>query len=449
MDNTNNTTRDVQINTLSIINAKGKVVDISNIFNIINIYEDIFNSTITGTIQLFDGVDLFAQLELQGNEYLFISFNRPGENKEEQKYKRSFRIFKANERKPDKASSQTYVLHFCSEELLFSNQKIISRSFKNDTNTNYVYNICSNDLRINSKKLNSFNFEQSIGQFNSVLTQYKPLEAIQYFASQSYNSNESTFLFFENREGFNFLSLEKLFNRSSVVKLDYSSAKFTEDSTTSAFVNSNKITSFKFDKAFDMHESLKKSTYSGSLYTVDILTQKYNKLNYSLLDSSPRNFMDNFLPTNFAKNRNEKSAIEEFDTNIKYSITNRNQTNSPYISSKAFRVIDTNVENTLMQRESQLSLLKNTILDVIVSGNQAFSVGYIVELDMPAFTTNLDNVKNLDPFYSGKYLITHIRHIITPSGGHQTLMKLAKNSPSSPYEIAYGNNESYKKARNL
>lgn len=448
--NNNTSTRDVIIHELSIINSLGEVKDITSLFNVINIYEDVFMPVVSGSIQLIDGVDLFSSMGLHGNEYLYISFSRPGQSASDQKYKRTFRIYKATERKPaGKTQAQSYVLHFCSEELLFSNQLTLSRKLTGKNSRNYAVNICIYDLKVNRKKLNVNNFENSFGSTNFMLTRYKPLEALEYLASQSYNENESTFMFFENKDGFNFISLEGLFKREVITKLNFNTAKLTQEQSTAPFANANDINDFRFNTSFDVLSNTKNSAYNGRLFTLDLITQKYKKSDYSLVNSfNKRIMMDGFFPLNNAKNRNEKAIYEEYETQIDYWLTNKGQTNNPYFVSKGFRVVETGVEKTLMQRRVQLNLLRSTELNCIVPGNPFYSAGYLVEFDMPAFTPSTEGERTIDPYHSGKYLITAVRHTITPSDGLQTVLTLCKNSIAAPFDLAT-EREEFRKARNF
>ena len=438
-------TRDISINSITIVTSGGKVFDISQMFNVLNIYEDIFTPVITGTIQIIDAAGMYAQLELHGNEFLFISFNRPNSD---DKYKRSFRIYKASDKKPSDSQGQSYVLHFCSEELIFSNSQTISKSFRGKTIAEYVSAICNGDLKINKNRMTAF--EKTIGIQDIIIPRMTPLDSIELLAANSFDHNESTFLFFENFNGFNFLSLDSILRSEPIVTLQYSNAKLTEDDKTAAFENANKISNFRFTNSFDMLETSKNLTYSGKLYTLDILRQKYVTQEYSAGKINKSHFIDgaNF-PINNAPNRNNKPIFKEYDSHINYSMTNHNQSNAPYLLSKVYRVTDTNVENTLLQRQSQLNLLKNTRIECIVPGNILFTVGRVVNFDMPAFTRSTQSERTIDPYYSGKYLITNTRHVITPSGGHQTILTLAKNSLASSLDRITIANKEYVKARDL
>jgi len=428
----------------------GRVETITDKFNLLVIYEDIEAPVITGSIQIIDNIDLYSQLELHGQEYIYISFHRPNDT-ENSRFKRSFRIYKAGERKPSKSQGQEYVLYFCSEEWVFSNQQTISRAFTGRTINNYVYAICSSDLKINRSKLDLLNnFDISLGIQDIVVPRMHPLEAIQFLSQYAFDDTESTFLFFENRTGFNFISLATLFNREPLVTLNYSNAKLTEGEQTAAFKNANQISNFKFNKSFDIMKTTQNLTYSGRLYTLDLLRQKYEKYDYTAGKMDKSNFLDGGnLPINNAPNRNEKPLLTQYDSSVNFFITNKDLTNTARALSKAFRSNNTNVERTLLQRQSQLNMLKNVSIEAIVPGNAMFSVGFIINFDLPAFARNGSSERVLDPYHSGKYLITNVKHVITPSGGHQTILGLSKNSLASSLDFVTGTRTEYKKVRGL
>lgn len=432
--NKNTSTRDVVILELKLISSTGKVADLLPMYNAINIYEDIFQSVVTGTIEIYDGVNLLVDYSIHGNEYLYITFGRPGEVSLEERYTKSFRIYKVSNRiKTRKGQIQSYVLHFCSEELIFSNQLNISRSYNGGSVTEYVTNICLFDLKIPFNKL--IDFEQSIGPNKFTLTRKKPIETIEYFSKYSFSSSLSPFVFFENKNGFNFVSLESLYKRDPVSKIKYSTAKFTEETDTSPFINSNNVNDFKFNNCFDVNKATKQGLYSSKLFTLDLISQKYTQYDISLLNEiNSRVMIDGYFPFNNATNRNEKAMYEEYDSNINYFLTNRGRSDNYY------------VEDILTQRNMQIQLINNTELHCVVPGNPQFTAGFTVEFDIPAFTENLKSEKVLDPYYSGKYLITAVRHVMVP-GTLQTVLELSKNSLSAPMNLAAGTE--YKKAQKL
>lgn len=449
--NTNVSTRDLIVSEIKIISSNGKIKDLNQgpLYNAINIYENINSSIVNGSIQIIDGIGMYSDLGIHGNEYLYITFSRPGETSAGERYTKAFRIYKSSFKKPaDKSQIQTYVLYFCSEEGVFSNQQTISRAFQGGNAAEYVYNICRYDLKVRQQKVDPNNFENSYGSNSFTLTRYKPFDAIQYLASRSYNANESTFVFFENKDGFNFLSLEKLFDRNQITTLKYSTAKYTSDQATAAFENANDMYDFTFDSAFNVFDRTQKGAFSSRLFTLDLVRQKYTRNDYSVLNAMNKNIMmDGYFPFNDTKNRNNRALYEEYESNIKFWLTNKERTNAPYFVNNGIRSNDTYIEQTIQQRNMQLSLLDNTKIRCVVPGNPNYSAGYLLEFEMPAFTPNGLNERVSDPYYTGKYLITAVRHVIVP-GSLQTVLELSKNSVSAPFDLST-NDPQFKNAQKL
>lgn len=432
-----------------LIGSNGQVIDLKNplIFNNIQIYENIYSPAVTGTIQLIEGVNLYSLLSMHGNEYLYISFCRPGEENKDSRYTRTFRIYKSDKRSRHQTSQQqTYVLHFCSNELVLSSQQVISRTLSGLTASEHVYSILTQDLLANKKRVK--NLEKSQGVFNHTMTQYKPFEAIERLSKYSYNENNSPFLFFENRDGYNFISLEKLVNQEPVTTLNASTANFALNPNESPFITSNDIKKFEFEQGFNVLEGIENNAFSGRLFTLDIIRQKYKRNNYSSLNYQLLpSMLDGYPPFNDAKNRGGKSLFQDYDGVPDYWLTNLNQNETPYFVSKGYKVINTNIERIHMHRKMLLGLLNNTRVLCQISGNPNLSVGYVVAFNMPAYMPNKSETPT-DPYNSGKYLITHIRHSITPDD-IETVMLMNKNSVLTPFDSASNDSRDYKVARDF
>jgi len=432
-----------------LIGSNGQVIDLKNplIFNTIQIYESIYSPVVTGTIQLIEGVNLYSLLSMHGNEYLYISFCRPGEENKDSRYTRTFRIYKSDHRSRHQTSqSQTYVLHFCSNELVLSSGQVISRTLEGLSAAEHVYNILTQDLLANKKRVK--NFEKSQGIFNYTFTQYKPFEAIERLSKYSYNENNSPFLFFENRDGYNFISLEKLVKQDPVTTLNASTANFALDPNEAPFVTSNDIKKFEFEQGFNVLEGVKNNAFSGRLFTLDLIRQKYERNDYSALNFQLLpSMLDGYPPFNDAKNREGKSLFQDYDGVPDYFLTNLNQNETSYFVSKGYKVINTNIERIHMHRKMLLGLLNNTRVMCQISGNPNLSVGYVVAFNMPAYMPNKSDTAT-DPYNSGKYLIAHVRHSITPDD-IETVMLMNKNSVLTPFDAASNESRDYTVARDF
>lgn len=451
--NINASLSDVKFHSVSIVPKTGAAISIAGLWNVINIHENIFRPAITGNIQINDTVNLRATygLKFEGQDRLFISFSKPSITATgSAKFAKTFVItgikeFKQNEN----GSGASYVLLFCSEELWLSiSSKKISRTFTGNKYTDYVKSICKTDLLISDKQLNGFEDSFGPAQTHNIVDM-SPFEAIELFERYSINEIKSPFLFFENYNGYNFLSLAKMLDGTSVVPggLIVSTAKNSAEGAEYVPLNVNEILNFNFEKISNTLEQSKNGGTSGVFESFDILTGDNSRFNFIVGDD-----MD---PGNLSNKESEfpgASITTPEEANRNFWMNTKNRSNmpwrltsfannrylintniSPYPIETAFRENDTNYENILMQRQAMLTLLEvGSVNYCEVAGNPAFTVGTTVDIQFPAFTKSETAKRNLDPYLSGRYLITKVRHNLTKSTGIRTFISLATNSPLNP-----------------
>jgi hypothetical protein len=97
---------------------------------------------------------------------------------------------------------------------------------------------------------------------------------------------------------------------------------------------------------------------------------------------------------------------------------------------------DIYIEHYLPHRVSQLALANYMRIRVTIPGDPALCVGQIVNfstfgIDPIGVTTN-NPKKDPDPFYSGKYLVTAVRHIVK-NNGYISVVEMSKESVNASY----------------
>ena len=98
-----------------------------------------------------------------------------------------------------------------------------------------------------------------------------------------------------------------------------------------------------------------------------------------------------------------------------------------------------NHEDWLLRSMSTKELMDTIKIRINVSGNSLLRVGRIVEFFTPKTSPmNTSNSEWFDSRMSGRYLITTLRHTITPDGYTNTVM-LAKNS----YEVSLADQSTF------
>ena len=97
-------------------------------------------------------------------------------------------------------------------------------------------------------------------------------------------------------------------------------------------------------------------------------------------------------------------------------------------------------------RTAAISLANYTSIKLSIPGDPGITAGRTINFDLYSLkpTTNL---KELDKFYSGKYLVTAVRHIIQPTR-YQTILEIAKDSSPNSYTQTNNNDPVMKAAVN-
>lgn len=448
--NLNTSLRDIKFHSVSIIDKNGKAISIAALWNVINLHESIFRPVITGNIAINDTVNLRASYKFAGEEQLYLSFSKPSD-KGQIKYSKIFRITKIESlRKNDKGSGASYILRFCSDELFKSKKNaLINRTFEGGSYSEYVNTICLNDLSVNTKDKRSkreIQLEQSYGPPpKHIITNLTALEAIEYFERRAINEINSPFLFFENNQGYNFVSLSRMTDGVSLVPggLIVSTAKNSEDPATYVPVKANEILNFNVDVIYDLLKFQK--NLSGSLAAFDILKGSYNEFdsigisqeNLTNKESAAPEVVYEQAPPTIAYCTLNRTDMQYNSTSFATNRIIAGQNISPYtLDVGVYRENNSNEENFLLQRKKLLNALEYTHFNSCeVAGNPSFTVGIPVDINVPALTSSDELKRNMDPYLSGRYIITKVRHNLTKSTGLRTFISVASNSPGLPLNI--------------
>jgi hypothetical protein len=159
---------DYTIKELSIV-AGGEKIDISGLFEEINLYDSILTPVRSGNIIIRDAVNLSRLLKLDGTEFL-IFIGEKAENF--LSFSGLYKIYKQTNRSTNNSNSETFVLHFVSDELVFSNQQKINQ-FYEGTYAEIAVSILTNYLRVPVSELKG-KFDSSSGVTKFIMPNLPP-----------------------------------------------------------------------------------------------------------------------------------------------------------------------------------------------------------------------------------------------------------------------------------
>ena len=113
---------------VAIVTKSGDKIDIQKIFDEINIFDSLFLPVVNGTMLITDAVGLSNKLSFDGSETLLLEITKDKDS-DVATYKKAFRIYKQTDRANSNQSSESYILHFVADELMFSDQQRVTQSY--------------------------------------------------------------------------------------------------------------------------------------------------------------------------------------------------------------------------------------------------------------------------------------------------------------------------------
>ena len=420
------------ITPVNNVNIKSLIVELSY-------YEDILKGSVTGHLLMSDSISLIERLQLSGGEFLNLSFSKSQGNKDISSIKKYFRIYRVSERILINAETENYTLNFCSEELFLSEQSKISKPYSGQKISDIVYDILNNHLKINDKYIS---LQETDGLYDFVIPYKKPFEAINWLSTYAIQKNKTgaDFVFFENSGGFNFISLQNMFDQKEYAKYFYSQKNAPKiDGVDELGRGINGIKSYTFLDTFDSLYGVTSGAFANRLISVDPLTRRYKDTKFDYLNDYVNKIdkLNGYSVMNDLKNRFGKTQNQNYDGVLKVVTSNAGQKFAEGISDTPFAVGgDIQAETYVPYRTAQIALSHYSRIKLTLAGDPNLTVGRTIQVNLPSSVSNKDgsgyNEGNPDPFNSGKYLIAAVRHIITTEMKYETVVEVVKDSFASP-----------------
>lgn len=420
---TQNNSYNVILNQLEIQYPNNSVpLDLRLVYDTLEIYEDLYGNSVSGKLIIQDTNNLIQNGPILGFEKLAISFQTPGK----QPISNIFQIYNITDRVPFKERSNFYSIEFCSTEQITNLQTSVSKAYTgmliSDIATDIQENILNSDF--NAIETTKFLYSFIIPVY------WTPFRTLKWLATRS-NSNQysgANFFYFQNKYGYNFVSLENLINSQPVaVNYFYGPVNIKIDKQTTALSptleNNRNIEKYSIDQHINIMDNLASGMYSNHLQNYDFLNKTFNKFDFNYSDSyddfehleNPEKYniltqqtsSTKLIPDFLQNQSNQNSVYRYFPDSGSYDFPNRNI-------------------NWLQQRISQLQEINNIKVKLIVPGDSERTIGDIVNLYLPS-NQPINNQQILDNYFQGQYLITSLKHLITKEK-YTTFLEICKDS---------------------
>ena len=423
--------------------SSGNIIPLNGLTVSISLFENIFSPTMSGTITLLDANSIVSNLPIIGQEFLSFKIKTAsiteGGTSIIDFTKNPFSVYKIDQR-IEGTNSELITLHFASPEMLRNLRTRVSKSYTN-TIDNIAIDVIQNSRYINSKK--DLFIEETVGVRKIISPNSNPFTFIQKLSSEAISKNNGSpfFLFYENKEGFNFRSLDSLY--AQPITAEYNTGEFYHQESSGTVVKNvleeySRPISHEMVAVNDTVKNVRGGLLASDLITYDIYSKKYERKNfryfnnfndYGRLGNSPiynTNFIDEF-----------DNTVDNFtNANIHLHPTSKNNGSDAqhYVLDPTAKNIKSlyspnGIENTLLPRQSKfVELNKGVSLNVKVHGSTNISVGQIIQFNKQT-VGNANESGDFDPYYTGRNIISNLRHIfdLAPKKEHSIVMSLVKD----------------------
>jgi hypothetical protein len=409
------------LTSVSTFDLKNTMVEIS--YN-----EDIFSNFVTGYVYIVEASGFIETLAMNGTEYLRLTFSKYGNNSNQ--IDRIFRVYKVGNRKlQGTVYKESYQIFFCSDELMLSEQYKISKRYKNSLISDNVRDILTNYLNVPSNKNGTI--ETTYGQYDFMIPLLKPFDAINFmtnYARPNPANPGADMLFYEDKFGFNFRSLQTLMKQSPYYNYTYKPKNIdSRDLNTNVY----NVLTYEILDSFDTLNGITSGTFANQLISVNPLTRqrKVTNFDYGVYQQNAKNLNPYPIIDN-SVNRKGDGLNQTPQAMLKLIFSNYDSKSSSYIAGVPGAAgNDIYAETYIPYRTAQLGLANYTRIRLSVPGDANLTIGRILTFNL---MTRQPNSTNLDKYYSGNYLITAVRHMIDLTE-FKTILEITKESVPQPY----------------
>ena len=314
---------------------------------------------------------------------------------------------------------------------VFKNETIrVNGKYKEQSIDQSVFEILNNVLKTPKKKFiektqNAYAFYGNTKRPFTVLTWLAP-KSIPVIGKSSPTSGTAGFLFYENKRGYHFRSLDNLLKGLDPNSTEAKSAQkyfYSEVVNNSASKSQNRkiLTIPTFEKNVNVFENMRIGMYSSSNVFFDLNTKTSEVYEYKLSESyetmrhtSSKNEKPE-IPLNL-QNNPSRLMVKLIDSIVA----------DPKVNSNPLKKEDNRIKYQ-SQSVARYNLAFSQVLNITIPLNLTLSVGDVINLDFGNITKDNSNKGLRDDIKSGLYLIKELCHDMSKTQGF-TGLKIVRDS---------------------
>ncbi len=410
--------------------------DIKALVREVNIYESIFSPVLHATLLIEDiGQNLISTLPILGQERIVLVIDSG-----DLKYNLNFYLYRIDGRTMEE-KAQVYVMNCMSVEgLRNENYRICER----------VDGVKSEDMVEDILKRDNFTKKSIIvddtkDPFDMYVPNWRIFDLIQWMSKRSvplHKKNSVGFLFYETFEGFNYRSIDKLFDEpvypdKSTKYTFYQGNQEGLDKGTNE-QSRHRIMNYSSPKMFDIYDDLRRGAFSHDSIYLDPLRRVYRTFRTTADDfwdesshlekTKPWITGGDSTPTQLLTRSSRTiyrpSVLGKYNAEITELIDNLDEATGQTFLKDWIDPVNKDFEKAFYR----YYFLEYSQLDIAVPGDLELTSGNVIKVAIPTPEPAVGGKVNIDKRMSGKYFVTAVKHTILNRSELRTTMTLARDS---------------------
>ena len=454
-------TGQVSIDSVTLVNQEGEIIDLTNMGMSIDIFEGIDSPFLSGRISVIDALAVFRKYKIYGQEHLTIRYRaRKGHGEFEDgdfAVEKTFRVYKITDMINREFTSYAYVIHFCEPKLFTCQRTRLSKVLRGSYSEILLQTLLKD---ADFEKLPTNNridyWEETLPENQQIVCPNWTISKLIDYIKENANKGEdavyknSMFFYQTLIGGFKFMSLNQMLSgdmdfltRFTYTPRNVDTAGEEVQVEAEELGLNTKIMDFEIQKRGDTLHGTTSGAYASLLRTYDPilkierevvfdLGEKFKKTASSHMSGFPTIRLDDPIMVHQASERingDEEQTYDEIGAEIApnksfddKTLLRVNHTNA-YSDSAVLRDTSQFVGNEyfdtgILERNSMIHALSSHVYKVTLPLRTDMSAGMVVNLDLPGGTSD----KETDNLDDKRYLITKIHHIVSPLSGDGTMV---------------------------
>jgi hypothetical protein len=392
------------------INYNGKSLELSGIIKGLSIWESIYNNCMFGNIAIEDGAGMVEANGIVGSGLEEVHFEILTPNTASEKSSNLEKEFKVDSITGGTKTAKytSYNIGITSPYAFINNQKLISRSFMKMTASEIAEYVGMNIMEFGSKGVwTDFTVSPSLHEKNMVVPNWNPFQLLNFLGKNSVSAKgESNYLFFENNDGFKFVTVDELKDgdimraftlKNMPTKIGESRLGFT--------VDNSMMEKYSEQQRFNISAGQVNGNYGSSILTHNILEKSLES--YEVEYDGEK---DKIMAEGIGLNGPKDAPFADY--NVK-------QHNGFMSANYLYNFHDKGEKSHYPHYDMKMTEMNANTIKFDVPGDTNTWAGDVVMLRIPTHI-HVHDVPE-DQYMTGKWLVTAIHHKISNSGYTMTL----------------------------